>query len=121
MSRDHRNLEAFRSTDEFVLAIYQVSKLMPREEMFGLTSQMRRAAVSAAAKIVEGAARSSERDFVHFLGMALGSLREAGYHLSLALRLGYFDSDAAKPAQALYEQSARLLAGLIRSFGDRVQ
>lgn len=119
MSRDHRNLEAFRLADLFVLAVYDGTRHMPRDELFGLTSQLRRAAVSTAANIVEGAARSSEREFVQFLNIAMGSLREAGYHLSLAVRLGMIDQPTAARAQDAYEQAAKVLHGLIRSFQPR--
>jgi four helix bundle protein len=119
VSRDHRNLEAFRLADQFVLDVYEITRHMPREELFGLTSQLRRAAVSTAANIVEGAARSSEREFVQSLNIAMGSLREAGYHLSLTVRLGMIDQPTARKAQDSYEQAARVLHGLIRSFKVR--
>lgn len=116
MSRDHRNLEAFRLADQFVLAVYEVTRHMPREELFGLTAQLRRAAVSTAANIVEGAARSSEREFVQFLNIAMGSLREAGYHLSLAVRLRMIEPELATGAEQAYEHAAKVLHGLIRSY-----
>lgn len=92
---------------------------MPRDEIFGLTSQLRRAAVSAAANIVEGAARSSEREYVHFLNIAMGSLREAGYHLSLAVRLGMVDQATAAGAEDAYQSAAKTLHGLIKSLKQR--
>lgn len=116
MSRDHRNLEAFRLADQFVLAVYEMTRHMPRDELFGLTAQLRRAAVSTAANIVEGAARSSEREFVQFLNIAMGSLREAGYHLSLAVRLRMIEPELATGAEQAYEHAAKVLHGLIRSF-----
>lgn len=65
--RDHTKLRAFELADRLALAIYEATQAFPREEQFGLTSPMRRAAVSTASNIVEGCARNSERDYINFL------------------------------------------------------
>ena len=87
----------------------------PREETFGLTSQMRRAVVSVASNIVEGCARHSERDYIHFLDMAYGSCRELEYQVSLSHRLGYLDEDAHSSMAAACQETSKVLSGLIRS------
>jgi four helix bundle protein len=116
--RDHRNLKAFQLVDELALLIYQVSRAFPREELYGLTSQMRRAAVSIPSNIVEGCARESETEYLRFLEIAYGSLRELEYQISLAYRLGYINSGTpiASNLDKLLDESGKVLAGLIRSF-----
>ena len=76
---------------------------------------MRRAAVSSAANIVEGCARHTKKDYLRFLDMAFASLRELGYYISLATRLGYLDRDHSKVLSGRHEEASRVLAGLIKS------
>ena len=85
--RDHRKLRAFELVDGLVMEVYRATKNFPREEQFGLTSQVRRAIVSAASNIVEGCARDSQADYARFLHTAYGSLREAEYQMEVACRL----------------------------------
>ncbi|WP_286178467.1 four helix bundle protein [Stieleria mannarensis] len=77
--RDHTKLRAFELADEVALLTYQFTSGFPREEQFGLTSQMRRAAVSVPSNIVEGCGRDSNAELLRFLDMAYGSLRELEY------------------------------------------
>lgn len=113
--RDHRKLRAFELADSLVLSIYRESRGFPREEQFGLTSQLRRAAVSVASNIVEGCARNSQADYLRFLDMAFGSIREVEYQLTLAARLDYLNPDAAVALTKQADETARVLAGLLRS------
>jgi len=92
--RDHTKLRAFDLADALALAVYKATANFPREEMFGLTSQLRRAAISIASNIVEGCARFSEAEYVHFLDMAYGSAREVEYQIGLSHRLGFLAADA---------------------------
>jgi four helix bundle protein len=112
--RDHRKLHAFQAADKLALAVHQVTRRFPKEELFGLTSQMRRAATSTASNIVEGCARHSESDYLHFLDMAYGSARELEYQLSLAFRLGYLAESDRDSLQILSDDNCRLLNALIR-------
>jgi four helix bundle protein len=74
--RDHSKLRAFELADEVTLLVYRVTQNFPKEEIYGLTSQMRRAAVSVPSNIVEGCARESETEYLRFLEIAFGSLRK---------------------------------------------
>lgn len=115
MARDYRQLEAFRVADQLVLDAYAATREFPRDELFGLRSQIRRAALSGAANIVEGSAKSSDRDFVRFLEIALGSVREAAYQLTVARRLGYIDESAAAVVEERADHAARLISRLIEA------
>ena len=113
--RDHRNLRAFQLADSLVIEIYKVTQGFPRQEQFGLTSQMRRAAVSVPANIVEGSAREGIGEYRHFLSIAFGSLREIGYFIDLAQRLGYLPANSPGKLCELQTEAAKTLSGLIRS------
>ena len=82
--RDHAKLRAFEIADPLALEIHQETRFFPREEQFGLTSQMRRAAVSIPSNLVEGCARHSQRDYLHFLDIADGSCANGNIRLSSA-------------------------------------
>ncbi len=113
--RDHTKLRALELADDSALAIYRATRSFPREELFGLTSQLRRAAVSAASNIAEGCARNSEADFLHFLDTAYGSAREAEYQVGLAHRLGYLPDKSFTLLASKCQETAKVLNGLIRS------
>lgn len=113
--RDHRKLQAFELAHQFSLSVYRETKAFPREEAYGLTSQIRRAAVSVAANIVEGCARNTQNEYIRFLDIAFGSLREAGYYVELAHDLGYLTDESAQSMADEYNHCARVLSGLIAS------
>ena len=85
----HKRLLAWHECHKLVLAVYQATASFPKHELYGLTSQLRRAAFSGAANIVEGASRSGRNEFRRFLDIALGSLAEVEYALELAVALDY--------------------------------
>ena len=113
--RDHTKLRAFELADALAVEIYKLTRSFPKEEMFGLTSQMRRAAVSIPSNIVEGCARHTEADYIHFLDIAYGSSRELQYQLSLAHKLGYVKDEGHERLRALCEETSKVLNGLVRS------
>ena len=119
--RDHTKLRAFELADQLALMVYKATRCLPRQEQYGLTAQMRRAAVSVASNIVEGCARSTQAEYVRFLDIAYGSAREVEYQLSLAHRLDYMTTAQYASLRAQAIETSKVLGALIRSLrGDRL-
>lgn len=115
MEKPHKKLRAWQLGMEIAVDVYRITESFPSEERFGLVSQMRRCAVSVSSNISEGAARKSEKVFLNFLYISLGSLSELDTQLELAKRLGFIDhSDWAALNEKLVEED-KVLSGLIRS------
>lgn len=112
MARPHHDLKVWQQAMELARAVYMLSRDFPADERFGLTSQVRRAAVSVPSNIAEGYARGSQRELVQFLYIARGSLSELETQLQLADDLGFCDS---KPALQQIENLFATLGGLIKS------
>jgi four helix bundle protein len=112
-------LRAFQLADSLTLQIYAATRKFPSEERFGLKSQLRRAAVSVGANIVEGAARPSEAEYVRFLVVAYGSARELEYELSIARRLGLIDPATAVDVESRANEICSTLHGLIKAISAR--
>ena len=113
--RDHRKLKAFELANDLVFAVCKATRAFPKEEIFGLTSQMRRAAVSVPANIVEGCARQTLKEYRNFLSISFGSLRELGYYIELSHQLSYLPQQKNSDLKNLYEQTTRVLSGLVES------
>lgn len=92
----HENLEIWKLSIEFVTKIYSYTRDFPSEEKFGLVSQMRRAAISIPSNIAEGAARKSDKEYIQFLYVSLGSVAEIDTQLIISGNLGYADSTALR-------------------------
>mgnify|MGYP001067713658 CR=1 FL=1 len=112
--RKFRNIVAWQKADDLVVFIYELTETFPKSEIYGLTSQIRRTAVSVAANIAEGSARTSLKDYIHFLSIAKSSLVEVEYYLHLSYRLGYLDSDNYNRMTQIQEETAKVLYGLIQ-------
>jgi four helix bundle protein len=95
--------------DKLALTVYRITVAFPNEEKYGLVSQMRRAALSIPINLVEGAARSSGRDFAHFVDMALGSCEEVRYEAHVASELGYMKAADCRQLDSAYEDVSKML------------
>lgn len=113
--RDYTKILAWQKADDLTVVVYEATKSFPKEELYGLTSQLRRAAYSVPANIVEGASRNSKKDYLHFLYIARGSLNEARYFVHLARRLGYLKPELHLQLQGQAEEVSRTLSGLIQA------
>jgi four helix bundle protein len=110
--RNHRDLVAWQVAVDLGMKVYQVSRKWPKEELYGLTSQARRAAVSVAANIAEGNGREGTREYLQFLSHSHGSLMEVDTHIEFARRCGYVVEDELDEIVALIARCAKLLSGL---------
>jgi four helix bundle protein len=111
--KDFRNLSVWKKAHSFTLQVYNLSNSFPREEMFGLTSQLRRSAASIGANISEGCGRSSDADFARFLQIAFGSACEAEYHLLLARDLLMISPESHANLENELVEMKRMLSSLI--------
>ena len=115
MSRDPGRLEAFVLADALVVDVYRMTKSFSSEERFGLQSQIRRGAVSVAANLVEGSARRSQRDYLHFVGISIGSASEVRYLLDLSVRLAFVSPQDGANLRDRYSRVIRALQALVSS------
>jgi four helix bundle protein len=112
---NYMNLVAWQKAHELALRIYKATDSFPRKEIYGLTNQLRRAALSVPANIVEGYNRSSKRELLRFLDIALGSLAEVEYLIAFSNDIGYLKKEEASSLRNLGEEVDRILRGLQRS------
>ena len=113
MARDYRELVVWQKAMELAAEIYRVVKLLPREELYALSDQMRRAAVSIPSNIAEGQARNSTKEFINFLSMARGSNAELQTQCLLCLRLSYIPESELKASLSLSNEIGKMLNSLI--------
>jgi len=114
---DHRKLLAWQEAIRLVKLVYSETASFPKDEVFGLTSQIRRSAVSIPANIAEGAGRNSSRELAQFLGIASGSRAELDTHLEIAMQLGFLKANSGVFGQLA--RVGKLLVGLRRSIVSR--
>lgn len=110
--RTHENLEVWKKSVNFVVSIYKVTSSFPSEEKFGLTSQIRRAAVSIPSNIAEGAARTSSKEFLYFLSNAQGSASEVSTQLLIAEQLGFIEDKVFREQNAVLDEIGKMISGL---------
>jgi four helix bundle protein len=113
--KSYRDLTAWQMAMDLVVSVYEMTREFPENERYGLTNQLRRAAVSIPSNVAEGQGRSTSRDFLHFLSVAYGSLQEVETQLILAQRLGFASEQKIDSILAQCGEVGRLTNGLRRS------
>lgn len=114
----YRDLHVWQRAVELVEEIYKLSAIFPSDERFGLTSQIRRAAVSVPSNIAEGYGRRRRAQYLHHIDIANGSLAEVETQLIIAGRMGFIEKDQAQKAWSLLQETGKMLTGLIRSLDN---
>src|SRR3990170_6405380 len=113
--KSHKDLDVWKDGIQLVKAVYLATSGYPKEEMYGLTAQMRRAAVSVVSNIAEGAARQGNKEFVQFLYIALGSASELDTQIEVSREIGLGDTKELLAVQQKLESISKMIQGLIRS------
>lgn len=117
--QSYKELTVWQKSVELVSEMYQVTKRFPKEEMYGLISQIRRSAVSVPSNIAEGWGRGSTQEYIRFLTIARGSLMELETQLIISEKLTYLTSEQQAALSKSIEQIGRMLNGLIKSLGRK--
>lgn len=117
--RDFRELKVWHKAHALTLDVYRATKLFPREELYSLTNQIRRAAVSIGANIAEGAGKNSRLEFARYLQIALGSASELEYHLLLSRDLGYLASEIHEELSQQAVETKKMLSGFMQYLDQR--
>lgn len=115
----YRDLIVWQRSMDLVEVCYKVAGACPRDEIYGLTSQLRRSAVSIPANIAEGHGRDGLGEYIHFLGIAQGSLRETETHLLIGGRLNFVDKEKLNEVLRLSDEVSKMLGSLIRSLKNK--
>jgi four helix bundle protein len=121
MGRNFKNIKAWQYADDLAVLVYSKTKSFPREELYGITSQLRRALVSVPTNIAEGASREHKKEYLNFLYIARGSMAETEYLLHLSRRLGYLQDDEYKKLEDRRKEAAKTLHGLITAVKKDVE
>jgi len=118
--KTHKDLDAWKHAMDLVTEIYSVTTSFPKEELYGLTSQMRRSVVSIPSNIAEGAARKSDREMSKFLHISLGSIAELETQVIISERLSYLSGDQSTPLLVKIKKVSQVLQGLTRSIESNI-
>ena len=113
--KDFRQLKVWEKSHQLALAIYKVTAKFPKEELYGLTSQVRRASMSIPTNIAEGCGRNTDADFARFLQMAMGSTSETEYQLLLSLDLGFLNKEQYDKLNLDVTEVKHMLASLLKT------
>lgn len=118
MSKTHKDLDVWKKSIEFVTDIYRITESFPEKEKFGITSQIRRSAISIPSNIAEGAARASDKEFKQFLYIALGSLSELETQLIISINIEYLITNNKVFEQII--EIRKMLLGLISYLKNKI-
>ena len=115
MIKSHKDLLAWQKAMELVELVYDLTRAFPREELFGLATSLRRAAVSIPSKIADGHERDNTREFIHYLSVARGALSEVETQIEIAKRLAYIDDEQQARFNQLVSDTGKIINGLMNS------
>ncbi len=113
--KDFRQLKVWEKSHQLALAIYKETKKFPKEELYGLTSQIRRASMSMPTNIAEGCGRNTDKDFARFIQISMGSASETEYQLILARDLEFISQNSYEKLHTDVEEIKRMLASLLKT------
>lgn len=113
--KPHKQLMVWQKAMDFIETIYRLTERFPKEEQFGLVAQLRRASISIASNIAEGAARRTTKEHLQFFYVARGSISELDTQIEISHRLGFLSSEQQRATLEALDQIGRLMTGLIRS------
>ena len=117
--KTHKDLDVWKNGIELVVSVYRITKNFPKDEMYGIVNQIRRAAVSIPSNIAEGAGRNHDREFIQFLYVALGSLAELDTQILISQRLGYVNEQEEDSLNDLIKLIRAQLSGLIKYLKEK--
>jgi four helix bundle protein len=117
--KTYRDLQVWQKSMTLVAEIYKSSKRFPKDEVYGLTSQMRRSAISIPSNMAEGYGRNSTKEYIHFLRIATGSLYELQTQIEISMNLQYLDKGAFDKLYELSREIERMLSSLIRKLSSK--
>ncbi len=112
MAKTYENLEAWKKAVDLAVSIYEITRGFPAEEIYGLTSQIRRAVISISSNLAEGAGRSSKKEFNRFVDIGMGSLNETESLLIVSYKLGFLENEPFYEMKSQIEELGRILNGL---------
>lgn len=119
--RNYQDLQVWKKAHDLTLELYRVSQRFPREEIYGITGQLRRAAVSIGANLAEGCGRRTSTELARFVRIALGSASELDYHLLLSRDLGFMSSDDLTSSTAKLTEVRKMLTSFLQSAEEQIE
>ena len=117
---DYKELQVWQKAMDLVVEIYKISKLLPKEEVYGISDQLRRSAVSIPSNIAEGQSRNSAKEFIQFLSIARGSLAELETQLLICIKVNMLSEDNIAEAQNITTEVGKMIKGLMNKLNSQL-